>query len=447
MLFIIVDIYKKMDSQDSQFISILAAIQQLKKTPDLSDQINQFWKNSEIAQTPEFAQAMDQTTNSWSEFLQFVEKLNSDQSIPSSPLTPASPSKNRIYIDGCFDMIHSGHYNAIRQAKSLGAYLVMGIHSDQQITQNKGPPVMGEVERYQLARCCKWVDEVAEDAPFTPTPEWLDEVGCFYGVHGDDITPNATGQDAYQVLRDAGRLKIIKRTEGISTTALVGKLLLMTKTEPLQGIEDPITSTGMDEQKTKLLTTSRRISQFSNGRVPGPDDIVVYIDGSWDLFHVGHAKTLEAAKAMGTFLIVGLHDDVTVNQYKGSNYPIMNLQERALCVMAQRSVDEVVMGAPWTITEDIIKSFNISYVVQGTIPKTSVEAKLFRKGSVDVDADPFVVPKNLGIYREVTSSVSLETKDIVERIIDNRLNYVQKFMKKNEAELDYYKNKVFLEEY
>jgi len=116
---------------------------------------------------------------------------------------------------------------------------------------------------------------------------------------------------------------------------------------------------------------------------------------------------LEAAKEHGTFLIVGIHDDVTVNQVKGSNYPIMNLQERALCVMSQRSVDEVVMGAPWTISEDIIKSFNISIVVQGTAPKTSVPAKAFRKGSVDTDLDPFAVPKGLGIYREVTSSVAL----------------------------------------
>lgn len=98
----------------------------------------------------------------------------------------------------------------------------------------------------------------------------------------------------------------------------------MTKDEPL-AIENPITSSSIEQQGTKLLTTSRRISQFSNSRVPGPDDVVVYIDGSWDLFHVGHAKTLEAAKALGTFLIVGLHDDVAVNQYKGSNYPIMNL--------------------------------------------------------------------------------------------------------------------------
>jgi len=103
-----------------------------------------------------------------------VDKVTNEQVVPSSPQTPASPSKFRIYIDGCFDMIHSGHYNAIRQAKSLGAYLVMGIHSDGEITTNKGPPVMNETERYDLARSCKWVDEVAEDAPFTPTPEWLD---------------------------------------------------------------------------------------------------------------------------------------------------------------------------------------------------------------------------------------------------------------------------------
>ena len=305
---------------------------------------------------------------------------------------------------------------------------------------------MNEGERYALARSCKWVDEVVEDAPFTPTPEWLDQVGCFYGILGDSITPNSSGQDAYQAIRDADRLKIIKRTEGSSTTDLVAKILLMTKTEPLEGSESLITSS--NKQETQLLTTSHLIRQFSNGRTPGPDDVVVYIDGSWDLFHLGHAKTLEAAKSLGTFLIVGVYDDITVNQYKGQNYPIMNLQERALCVMAQNSVDEVVMGSPWTITEGIIKSLNVSYVVQGTVPRTSDEAKLFRKGSVDVDvdADPFLLPKNLGIYKEVTSSVSLETKDIVQRIIDNRLNYANQFMRNDEAELDNYENKGIITE-
>lgn len=56
--------------------------------------------------------------------------------------------------------------------------------------------------------------------------------------------------------------------------------------------------------------------------------------GAFDLFHVGHLDFLEAAHAQGDFLIVGLHTDLEVNRYKGSNYPIMNLHERVLSVLA-----------------------------------------------------------------------------------------------------------------
>lgn len=56
--------------------------------------------------------------------------------------------------------------------------------------------------------------------------------------------------------------------------------------------------------------------------------------GAFDLFHVGHLEFLEKAKQMGDYLIVGLHTDPVVNLYKGSNYPIMNLHERTLSVLA-----------------------------------------------------------------------------------------------------------------
>lgn len=52
------------------------------------------------------------------------------------------------------------------------------------------------------------------------------------------------------------------------------------------------------------------------------------------MFHVGHLDFLEKAKQMGDYLIVGLHTDPVVNEYKGSNYPIMNLHERTLSVLA-----------------------------------------------------------------------------------------------------------------
>lgn len=54
----------------------------------------------------------------------------------------------RVYMDGCFDLMHYGHANALRQAKSLGDVLVVGVVSDEEIIANKGPPVLSMEERY-----------------------------------------------------------------------------------------------------------------------------------------------------------------------------------------------------------------------------------------------------------------------------------------------------------
>ena len=148
-------------------------------------------------------------------------------------------------------------------------------------------------------------------------------------------------------------------------------------------------------------------------------------------------------------MIVGVHDDKTVNQYKGSNYPIMPLHERVLCVLSMKMVDEVIIGAPWVMTQDMITSLNITYVVQGSLHKGDPEGAVkWRKGSVDVlDEDPYAVPKTLGIYREIESPCSLDTADIIQRIIDNRLKYLSKYQKTSKKEENYYENqKVYVPE-
>lgn len=53
----------------------------------------------------------------------------------------------RVYMDGCFDLMHYGHANALRQAKALGDELFVGVVSDEQIIANKGPPVLSMEER------------------------------------------------------------------------------------------------------------------------------------------------------------------------------------------------------------------------------------------------------------------------------------------------------------
>ena len=83
-----------------------------------------------------------------------------------------------------------------------------------------------------MIEACKWVDEVITGVEYYVTPEILNRVGCHFVAHGDDIAIRKdTGTDAYADVREAGMLKIIKRTEGVSTTEMVGRMLLMTTTE------------------------------------------------------------------------------------------------------------------------------------------------------------------------------------------------------------------------
>ncbi len=71
-------------------------------------------------------------------------------------------------------MMHSGHYNALRQAKMVGDQLVVAIISDEEVKQNKGPPILKWEERAELIRACKWVDEVVVSDSYNPTIALLD---------------------------------------------------------------------------------------------------------------------------------------------------------------------------------------------------------------------------------------------------------------------------------
>jgi ethanolamine-phosphate cytidylyltransferase len=147
------------------------------------------------------------------------------------------------------------------------------------------------------------------------------------------------GQDAYGYCKSIGRFKLIKRTEGVSTTDIVGRMLLMSKEHHVRGSfdsNDPTTAA------STFLATSRRLTQFSSGKAPGKGDRVVYIAGSWDLFNVGHILALEKAREFGDFVLVGIHDDETVNRLQGGGFPILNLNERTLrcvCVHAGDGID------------------------------------------------------------------------------------------------------------
>ena len=361
----------------------------------------------------------------------------------------------RVYMDGCFDLMHYGHANALRQAKALGDELVVGVVSDEEIVLNKGPPVLTMQERLSLVSGLKWVDEVIPNAPYEITEDFMrrlfNEYKIDYIIHGDDPCLLPDGTDAYALAKKVGRYKQIKRTEGVSSTDIVGRILSWGEDakddkvflESSQAGElDDLNSTQSNNSLSNgghishFLPTSRRIVQFSNGKGPGPNSRVVYIDGAFDVFHAGHVEILKSARQLGDFLLVGIYADQTVSELRGSRFPLMNLHERSLSVLACRYVDEVIIGAPWEVTKDMITTFNISTVVRGSV----AEKNTFLNGN----SDPYVVPKSMGIFQMLESPKDITSASIAQRIIANRDIYMKRNAKKAASEKKYYLEKKFV---
>jgi rfaE bifunctional protein nucleotidyltransferase chain/domain len=70
---------------------------------------------------------------------------------------------------------------------------------------------------------------------------------------------------------------------------------------------------------------------------------VVWTNGCFDLLHVGHVRNLQAARALGDVLVVGLNSDRSVRQLKGPERPIVPAAERAEILAALECVDHVVI--------------------------------------------------------------------------------------------------------
>src|SRR4051812_36554327 len=164
------------------------------------------------------------------------------------------------------------------QARQLGTELYVGVHSDEAILENKGPTVMTLDERVAAVDACRWSTKSIPSAPYVTSLPWISHYGCQFVVHGDDITTDSNGEDCYRFVKAAGRFLIVKRSPGISTTDLVGRMLLCTKghfikslTDMLEGKEGP----GSDEERTATAQSMlQRIKDYATdetGLAPGPE--------------------------------------------------------------------------------------------------------------------------------------------------------------------------------
>ncbi|KAF3931485.1 hypothetical protein ABW19_dt0204775 [Dactylella cylindrospora] len=367
--------------------------------------------------------------------------------LPDTPPVPLSD--DRLWVDGCFDFSHHGHAGAMLQAKQLGKYLVVGIHSDEEITANKGPTVMSLKERVSAVDACKWADLSVPYAPYVTEIPWLNHFGCKYVVHGDDVTTDADGNDCYRLVKAEDRFKIVKRTPGISTTDLVGRMLLCTKQHHLKDLpallerdadsmrrfeQYATDSTGLAPGSYVWTYTpsTNSVRTLVAGTDPVPGQRIVYVDGGFDLFSSGQIEFLRLVveiekekhpDSLPPYVIAGVHDDFTINQKKGLNYPIMNALERSLCVLQCRYVSALILGAPFYPTKEFL---NI-------VPGDGVKAVYHGPTAfMPSEGDPYADAKELGIFYEVPHHdfQDVNAEVIVARIVAGRERYEERQRKK-----------------
>lgn len=109
----------------------------------------------------------------------------------------------RVYADGVFDMYHIGHARVLEQAKKLfpHTYLIVGVSGDKETIEKKGKIVQNEVERTEILKHCKWVDEVICPCPWIVTIDFLRKHNIHYVAH-DEIPYSGEGvEDIYSEVK------------------------------------------------------------------------------------------------------------------------------------------------------------------------------------------------------------------------------------------------------
>ena len=141
----------------------------------------------------------------------------------------------------------------------------------------------------------------------------------------------------------------------------------------------------------------------------------VYVDMVGDLFHYGYIRFLRKAKKYGNILIVGVHSDIIVKNYK--RIPIMKMNERIEVIESCKYVDKVIPDAPLVIIADYLKKHKIDIVCHAHSKEEHEEYSYMYK-----------IPSKLGIFKRLDYTTTISTTGIIHNILDNKKDKTKIFI-------------------
>lgn len=152
------------------------------------------------------------------------EKVKKRQALKTIAAQAKTEGKKIVFTNGCFDLLHMGHVQLLREAKNLGDILIVALNSDGSVRQIKGPdrPILPEEERAELIAALEMVDYVTmfdEPDPLNVIRELRPDVLAKGGDWAEDKIVGREFVESY-----GGRVAVIPFLKGHSTTEIIERM-------------------------------------------------------------------------------------------------------------------------------------------------------------------------------------------------------------------------------
>jgi len=265
--------------------------------------------------------------------------------------------KRIVFLVGAFELLHWGHLEFLKKAKKRGDLLVVGVASDWSRRELKGKifPLVGEKTRAETLAFFPFVDAVVIVAEnnVLPVLEQL-KPDIFYTAQKDWQEGVRKREEATLVKSYGGKIvKARHLAPGISSSAMVEQVALFKIKQLLFGYKErrPLLANLSPKKKKKVILFDQldRLRE----RLKKKGQSVVFTSGSFDLFHLGHARFLQKAKSCGDVLVVGVPSNASIRTTKGIGRPIVDQWARAAVVADLACVDYVVIFPQPTVLETL----------------------------------------------------------------------------------------------
>ncbi|TRM65346.1 hypothetical protein BD626DRAFT_488482 [Schizophyllum amplum] len=197
----------------------------------------------------------------------------------------------RVYVDGLWDGFNTAHALQLRQAKLAfpSVYLMVGVFSDEDCRQHGSPAASPHVERCEVLRHCRWVDEIISEAPWQLNDAFIlgrriDYVAIDEGTSVDPACDKVRLR-GYDAVKSLGKVIPTRRTFGVTRPQAPSRLStpVVQNSRPLPAVQSPFNapiddsyppeqSVSEQETTTSLPEQGLRVSVERKGREVDDDE-------------------------------------------------------------------------------------------------------------------------------------------------------------------------------